>query len=214
MNILLWPRIYLVVTLQLPRPNEQDANSPREGQGVECDDDQDGIDPGARQNEERDEEQGAIDQGDDVYVDGGAGLNAKEKVEGAGRSGEVRRIKRGGRRATGRVEVNLGGEEMNLSCDTGSNITIITPEMYKESMGKVVAARRYLRTRGSAEYLDTKGMFKTTVTTATGATKRTWVTWWRGQGRGHASWTTTLSTSVSSATTQKAGHPRRARTRV
>ena len=73
------------------------------------------------------------------------------------------------------MEVNLGGEEMNLSCDTGSNITIITPEMYKESMGKVVAARRYLRKRGSDESLDTKGMFKTTLTTASGATKRTWV---------------------------------------
>ena len=34
---------------------------------------------------------------------------------------------------------------MKLYCDTGSNITIITPEMYKESMGKVVAARSYLR---------------------------------------------------------------------
>ena len=64
---------------------------------------------------------------------------------------------------------------MNLSCKTGSDITIITTEMYKESMVKVVAARSYLRTRGSTEYLDTKGMFKTTLTTASRATKRTWV---------------------------------------
>jgi hypothetical protein len=64
---------------------------------------------------------------------------------------------------------------MNLYCDRGSNITIITPEMYRESMGKVVAARSYLRAWGSTEYLDTKGMFKTTLTTASGATKRTWV---------------------------------------
>ena len=64
---------------------------------------------------------------------------------------------------------------MNLSCKTGSDVTIITPEMYRESMGKVVAARSYLRTRGSTEYLDTKGMFRTTLTTASGATKRAWV---------------------------------------
>ena len=68
-----------------------------------------------------------------------------------------------------------GGEEMNLYCDTGSNITIITPEMYKDSMGKLVAAKSYLRAWGSTDYLDTKGMFKTTLTTASGATKRTWV---------------------------------------
>ena len=59
-----------------------------------------------------------------------------------------------------------GGEEMNLYCDTGSNITIITPEMFKDSMGKLVAARSYLRAWGSTDYLDTKGMFKTTLTTA------------------------------------------------
>ena len=64
---------------------------------------------------------------------------------------------------------------MNLCCKMGSNITIITPEMYKESMGKVLAARSYLRAWGSTEYLDTKGMFKTTLTTARRATKRTWV---------------------------------------
>ena len=73
------------------------------------------------------------------------------------------------------MRMNLGGEQMNLYCDTGSNITIITPEMYKDSMGKLVAAKSYLRAWGSTEYLDTKGMFKTTLTTARGATKRTWV---------------------------------------
>ena len=69
----------------------------------------------------------------------------------------------------------MGGEEMNLYCDTGRNITIITPAMYRQSMGKVVAAKSYLRAWGSSEYLDTKGMFKTTLTTASGASKRTWV---------------------------------------
>ena len=69
----------------------------------------------------------------------------------------------------------MGGEELDLYCDTGSNITIITPAMYRPSVGKVVAAKSYLRAWGSSEYLDTKGMFKTTLTTASRATKRTWV---------------------------------------
>ena len=51
----------------------------------------------------------------------------------------------------------------------GSKMTI------RQSMGKVVAAKRYPRAWGSSEYLDTKGMFKTTFTTASGAGKRTWV---------------------------------------
>ena len=42
-------------------------------------------------------------------------------------------------------------------------------------MGKVVAARSYLRAWGDDGYLNTKGMFKTTLTTSSGATKRTWV---------------------------------------
>ena len=73
------------------------------------------------------------------------------------------------------VKVNMGGEELDLYCDTGSSITIITPARYRKSMGTVVAAMSYLRAWGSNEYLDTKGMFKTTLTTASGATKRTWV---------------------------------------
>ena len=47
--------------------------------------------------------------------------------------------------------------------------------MYKRSMGKVVAAKSYLMAWGSDDYLDTKGMFKTTLTTSSGATKRTWM---------------------------------------
>ena len=71
------------------------------------------------------------------------------------------------------MKVNTGGEELDLYCDTGSNITIFTPAMYRRSMGKVVGARSYLLAWGSSEYLDAKGMFKTTLTTASGATKRT-----------------------------------------
>ena len=87
----------------------------------------------------------------------------------------VRRIKGGGRRATQWVKVSMGGQELDLYCVTGSSITIITPAMYRKPMGKVVAAKSYLRARGSNDYLDTKGMFKTTWTMASGATKRTWV---------------------------------------
>ena len=90
-----------------------------------------------------------------MYEGGGAGLGARGKEEGAGRNEVVRRIKGGGRGATRWVKVNLGGEEMNLYCETGSNITIITPEMYKDSMGKLVAAKSYLRAWGSTDYLDT-----------------------------------------------------------
>ena len=130
----------------------------------------------------------------DVFKDGGAGLDDRNKDEGAGRddtvkgvgagwdkrlkdvgagrSKEDRRIKVGGKRATRWVKVNMGGEELNLYGETGSNIT---PAIYRQSMGKVVAAKKYLRAWGSSAYLDTKGMFKTTLTTASGARKRTWV---------------------------------------
>ena len=68
----------------------------------------------------------------------------------------------------------MGGEKVELYCDTGSNITIITPDMYEKGIGKEVAARSHLRAWGSDKYLDTKGMFKTTLTTSSGTTKRTW----------------------------------------
>ena len=103
-----------------------------------------------------------------VKKEGGAGRDNQVKAEGAGRS-------RGVKKSTRRVKVNMGGEELNPYRDTGTNIAIITPAMYRQNMGKVVAAKRYLRARGSSGYLDTKGMFKTTLTTASGASKRTWV---------------------------------------
>ena len=112
---------------------------------------------------------------DDIFEDEGAGLDDMYEDEGVGQEKVVRRIKRGGKRATRWVKVNMGGEELDLYCNTGSNITIITPAMYRRSMGKVAAAKSYLRAWGSSEYLDTKGMFKTTLTTASGASKRTWV---------------------------------------
>ena len=110
---------------------------------------------------------------DDIFEDEGAGLDDMYEDEGVGQEKVVRRIKGGGKRATWWVKVNTGGEELDLYCDTGSNITIFTPAMYRRSMGKVVGAISYLRAWGSSEYLDAKGMFKTTLTTASGATKRT-----------------------------------------
>ena len=64
---------------------------------------------------------------------------------------------------------------LDLYCNTGGNITIIAWAMYMETMGKVVAAKSYLRAWDSDKYLDTKGMFKTTLTTSSGAKKRTWL---------------------------------------
>ena len=82
--------------------------------------------------------------------DRGAGLGGTvlgRTAGGATRSNTdkgVRSIRGGGRRATRWVKVNLGGEQMNLYCDTGSKVTIISPEMYKDSMGKLVATKSYL----------------------------------------------------------------------
>ena len=76
---------------------------------------------------------------------------------------EVRRVKGSNRRRSRRVTIDMGGEEVELYCDTGSNITIITPDMYKKGTGKVVADRSHLRAWGSDKYLDIKGMFKTTM---------------------------------------------------
>ena len=60
--------------------------------------------------------------------------------EGAGRAEEVRKIKGGHKRKSRWVKVDVGGKMLDLYCDTGGNVTIITRAMYKETMGKVVAA--------------------------------------------------------------------------
>ena len=133
----------------------------------------------------------------------GAGRDDMYKDKGAGWEKEVRRIKGGGKRESRWVKENIGGKELDLYCDTGSNITIITPAMYMRSMSKVVAAKSYLRAWGSDEYLDTKGMFKMTLTTSSGVTKRTWVYVVAGASRSH-SWRTVMQrTWVSSASTQR-----------
>ena len=62
-----------------------------------------------------------------------------------------------------------------LYADTVSKYTIISPAMYQRQMGEVVPARCALRAWGASGNLDVKGMVKTELTTAKGATRATWV---------------------------------------
>ena len=62
---------------------------------------------------------------------------------------------------------------MTLFSDTGSMFTIIMPELYKDSMGKLVEADCNLRAWGADTYLDVTGIFKTRLTTKKGAKKDT-----------------------------------------
>ena len=82
---------------------------------------------------------------------------------------------RGKRRASRLVNVTVGGKKMELYCDTGSSLTIIPPGDYEDSMGKVVGAKNRLKAWGAREYLDVKGMVKTSIVTRSGVAKRTWV---------------------------------------
>ena len=73
------------------------------------------------------------------------------------------------------VHIRMGGRRMNLFSDTGSHYTIIPPDLYRPSMGKVVAADTILRSWGSKKPLDVKGMFTTDLVTRRGARKQTQV---------------------------------------
>jgi len=73
------------------------------------------------------------------------------------------------------VRLTMGGNQVRLFCDTGSKLTIIPPSLYRPTMGKVVAANCHLRSWGSDSLLATMGMFHTTLVTARGARKETWV---------------------------------------
>ena len=64
-------------------------------------------------------------------------------------------------------------KRMNLFTDTGSGYTIIPPDMYCPSMGKIQAADTILRSWGSKTPLDVKGMFETELETRRGARKKT-----------------------------------------
>ena len=80
-----------------------------------------------------------------------------------------------GERQSKRVWVDMGGTRVRLFCDTGSRLTIITPEMYMTSMGTIVPAKCNLRAWGSDTHLDVKGMFQTSLTAVKGASVSTWV---------------------------------------
>ena len=73
------------------------------------------------------------------------------------------------------VNVNMGNVDVTLFCDTGSRYTILPPEQYRDSMGDIVPAKCHLRAWGSEKYLDTKGMFQTTIECERGAKVQTWV---------------------------------------
>ena len=73
------------------------------------------------------------------------------------------------------MTINMGASRWSCRCRCSSNIMIIILYMYEKGMGKVVAARSHFRALDSNKYLDTKGMFKTTLSTSSGATKETWV---------------------------------------
>ena len=64
---------------------------------------------------------------------------------------------------------------MKLFADTGSKYTIITPEQYRRSMGKVQEADTRLRAWGAKEYLGVNGMFHTRLSMKKGASKDSWV---------------------------------------
>ena len=71
------------------------------------------------------------------------------------------------------VHMKVGGRRMNLFTDTGSGYTIIPPDMFRPSMGKIKAADTILRSWGSKTPLDVKGMFETDLETRRGARRKT-----------------------------------------
>lgn len=73
------------------------------------------------------------------------------------------------------VTVFLNGRKFKLFADTGSKYTLITPDMYHPSLGKVVAANCRLRAWGSNKSLDVKGMCRTNIRTGRGASRRSWI---------------------------------------
>lgn len=71
------------------------------------------------------------------------------------------------------VEVSIGGVQCKLFADTGSEYTIIPPELYKPEMGKIFKSDINLRTWGSLENLNIIGMFRPEVKTKLGARTET-----------------------------------------
>ena len=94
---------------------------------------------------------------------------------GVRRGGNTYSLRRIGAQGDKWVKVKVGNSEMELFADTGCKFTLITPQQYRPSMGKVVASDTHLRGWGSETYLDVKGMFRTTISMAKGAETKTWV---------------------------------------
>ena len=70
------------------------------------------------------------------------------------------------------VNVKIGKTKAVLFTDTGSEFTIIPPNMYDKEMGEIQPADTNLRAWGSKSNLDVKGMVNTTITTEKGARTR------------------------------------------
>jgi hypothetical protein len=100
-------------------------------------------------------------------VQEGAQITNNHKVEGEKEAKD--------KKASRWVTVRLAGCRVRLFVDTGCRYTLIPPEMYREEMGELVPAKRALRGWGASGTLDVKGMFRTEVTTARGATSGSWV---------------------------------------
>ena len=71
------------------------------------------------------------------------------------------------------VDVDINGVECKLFADTGSEYTIIPPEIYKPEMGKIFTHDINLRAWGSKENLKIIGMIKPEVQTKLGARTKT-----------------------------------------
>ena len=58
---------------------------------------------------------------------------------------EVRQVSGRKKPGTRWVKVKVGGEDLDMYCNTGSKLSIIPPNLYKRRMGEVVAAKCHLR---------------------------------------------------------------------
>ena len=69
------------------------------------------------------------------------------------------------------VPIQIGNMTIRMFIDSGCEDTIITPDHYDESMGKITESDTNLRAWGATELLDVKGMIRTQLVTEQGARK-------------------------------------------
>ena len=94
-------------------------------------------------------------------------------VRKGARSSSLKKVKGHSEADNKWVTLQIGKiDGLKLFTDTGSYYTIIPPDMYQYSMGKVVKADTRLRAWGTKGNLDVKGMINTQLTTAKGATTK------------------------------------------